>query len=72
MEFLVENWAALVTVLWLALNLLNAVLKLVPKDQGEQEGGWLHTLLGWLDKLSVLTRANAKGTVKLPLTDSKG
>lgn len=70
-----ENWLVVLGLTVLFGNLLNGVLRLVPGDQGEQEGGWLSKTLkflrGLLDRSSVLTNHDGAGTVKLPLTKSK-
>lgn len=70
-QWLSENLPLVVVALYALLNLLNAVLKLVPGDQGEQPGGWLSTVRSVLDKISLLTNRDAAGTLKAPLTSSK-
>lgn len=70
-QWLLENWPAVLVILYGVLNVLNAVLKLVPGDQGEESGGWFHTMRKLLDSLSVLVPRDAAGTLKAPLTSSK-
>lgn len=75
LQWITENWLAVVLVVYALLNTINGVLKLVPGDQGEQAGGWLHKVLGWVgdlvDRGSVVTRSDADGTLKVPGSKSK-
>lgn len=70
-KWVTENWATVVVLAYMLLNLVNGVLALVPGDQGEGAGGWLSKVRSVLDRVSVLTNRTASGTLKLPLTTSK-
>ncbi len=75
LKWVAENWLVVTGLVVLAGNLLNGVLRLIPGNQGEEEGGWLHGTLkflrGLLDRSSVLSAKDGAGTVKLPLAKSK-
>lgn len=71
LRWLLENQVALVGVAYLLLNLVNAVLTLVPGDQGEGEGGWLTKVRSVLDRVSILTAKGSVTKAKAPLTKSK-
>lgn len=70
-QYLLENQVALLAVVYLALNLVNAVLNLVPGDQGEGQGGWLSKVRSVVDRLSLLTAKGDPSSLKVPLTKSK-
>jgi len=72
-KYLLENWGLLILAAVALVNAVNAVLKAVPGDQlGEESGkGVLPTILSVLDRLSVLSRSDAKGTLKMLGTTSK-
>ena len=61
MDWLVNNWHLIAMVLVVVINVLNAISK-------HTDAKWLLVVI---DVLSVLTNADAKGTVKAPLTRSK-
>ncbi len=67
MKWVMENWVVVLGLVYMLLNVVNGVLLLVPGEQGEEKGGWLHTIRSWLDRISVLTNSDADGTLKTPV-----
>lgn len=70
LTWVTEHWPLVLGVVYALLNVVNGVLRLIPGNQGEQEGGWLGTVRGVVDRVSVLTGQDGKGTLKLPGTAS--
>ncbi len=71
LKWLMDNQVALLVAAYAVLNVLNAVLSVVPGDQGEGKGGWLSKVRSVLDRVSLLTAKGDPVSVKMPLTKSK-
>lgn len=67
-KWCVENPEAAITLGYVALSILNGLVK---KSQLGWAGGILSKARALLDRVAILTAKDADGTVKLPLMKSK-
>lgn len=72
LSWLGENWVVLVAVVYGLLNVANSVTSLTPTDKDDKVVAKIKSVVSKVvDFLSVLTKKDATGTLKTPLSTSK-